>query len=186
MPLVPPRLKLNTIEVSVKTIEEKEETWMYVKSPREVYGVQGPFGIRQLRSLYQMGDIQDKTLMWTEGKTQWQPLGALPNLRFQLLPMPDVPNRKVTDLAANALKNPILPAPEEATIDASIPLQNEDKFHLFNTCARCGFVAVTHAPGQSDQNIETMLVVPKVNFHFLCVYEILPGLLWIGNEQSVE
>lgn len=76
-------------------------TWFFVQSPREVYGVVGPFSVIDLATMYKYGDINDDTYLWQEGQhddlgnEMWKALRDIVTLRFKIINVPDVPLRVV-------------------------------------------------------------------------------------------
>jgi hypothetical protein len=187
MPLIPPKIGASKLSASTSQSTSQavvEENWMYVMSPREVHGAKGPFPVDDMRYLYRMGEISDSTLVWTEGQPKWEKIGQVAKLKYQLITLPEIPSKKASELQIT-MDNPIPPSPTKEEALACEKMENVNKFHLANSCSRCGSVAVGHAVGQAEQLPDLSLIAGNaINFNIKFVSEIIPGFLWIGNHAA--
>jgi len=61
--------------------------WYYAVSNER----QGPLGTDEMVALRRAGSIQDETLVWTDGMTDWSPLRDTPLGQSPIPPVPGVP-----------------------------------------------------------------------------------------------
>lgn len=174
LPIVPPKSLKNEI------LEEDDEAWFFVQSPREQHGAVGPFMIDELRSYRRLGKLHDTTLMWTADFTNWKPLGTITSLKNKLLTLPPIPKRISAD---KRLDDPVVDIPAILSKDECTQLSTVNKFSSSMMCCRCGSAAMTHLPDTGEQRPD-FKVLRQAQGNFQGASEVIPGLLWIGNAST--
>ena len=179
IPVIPPRESLILNNTLPPDVDEKP-SWYMVLSPRETKGTAGPFSVPQLRQMYKHGDLNDKTLLWCEGETDWQQLIHQKVLRPKLIQLPILPPRIGSYNHELAVFDPIMALPPPSDMIKAVELPD---FELNKYCAKCGGIAVTHLPefGETEPDLFKLNTEVGTTTH---ASEILPGFLWIGNSGS--
>ncbi len=179
MPVIPPK---GSTETSGELPRNPDDvaSWFVVMSPREIRGIAGPFSVPQLRQMYKYGELEDKTLLWSEGEDDWHQLIHQRILRPKLLQMPLLPPRIGSYNAELAVFDPIMKLPSVAVVRGAIRLSD---FELSRNCVKCGGIATTHLPAEGEQIPDLFKCLDEVGTTQYAS-EILPGFLWIGNSGS--
>ena len=99
MPAIPRKKKVTNVTELIE--HDLKPTWFFVQSPREVYGVVGPFNVPDLQTMFKYGDIDDDTYLWREdqknplGEEMWLPLKEITHLRYKIVHVPEIPEKIV-------------------------------------------------------------------------------------------
>mgnify|MGYP006080630991 CR=1 FL=1 len=83
IPVIPPR-GINS-GFSHPEDHKTRALWFRIMSPREIKGIDGPYSEEELKHLYKKGELNDDTMMWSEGQRDWEQLLFLKELRPRLL-----------------------------------------------------------------------------------------------------
>lgn len=178
MPLIPPRTT-PTVNTVMKSSEDP--SWFVVISPRETRGLAGPLSIAQLKQMYKVGEITDRTLVWQEGEINWQQLVHHSFLRSQLIYLPILPPRVGNYNAELAVFDPIVDVPAQAA-ESLVPLE---QVRIEEACKQCGNIAAFHCSKLGEQIPDLFKCRTEVGTNEYAS-EVLPGLLWVGSSQAVK
>lgn len=178
MPLIPPRTT-PTVNTVMKSSEDP--SWFVVISPRETRGLAGPLSVAQLKQMYKVGEVTDRTLVWQEGESNWQQLVHHSFLRSQLMYLPILPPRVGTYNAELAIFDPIIDVPVKAA-ESLVPLT---EVTASKACKQCGNIAVVHSASLGEQIPDLFRCRAEVGTNEYAS-EVLPGFLWIGSAQAVK
>lgn len=179
MPVIPPKGSLET-NGELPRNPDDVASWFVVMSPREIRGIAGPFSVPQLRQMYKYGELEDKTLLWSEGEDDWHQLIHQRILRPKLLQIPLLPPRIGSYNAELAVFDPIMKLPSVSVIRGAASLPD---FELSKSCLKCGGIATIHLPMEGEQIPDIFKCLDEVGTTQYAS-EILPGFLWIGNSGS--
>eukprot|EP00981_Chlorochromonas_danica_P009016 scaffold2421_cov171-Ochromonas_danica.AAC.6 len=178
MPLIPPRTT-PTVNTLLKSSEEP--SWFVVISPRETRGLAGPLSVAQLKQMYKVGEITDRTLVWQEGEINWQQLVHHSFLRSQLIYLPLLPPRVGNYNAELSIFDPIVDVPMTAA-ENLLPLEETN---TTKACVQCGNLATVHNPTFNETIPDLFRCRQEVGTNEYAS-EVLPGFLWIGSSQAVK
>ena len=181
MPIIPPRL---TQPLHDMRHEDDKPSWYCVISPRETRGLAGPFSVLQLKQMFRVGTVTDKTLVWREGEDDWMQLINQNLLRSQLINLPIMPPRIGKYNAELAVFDPVLELPP-----TSLREEHSKHFKELETtrdCYFCGGMALYHLPpgiGITEQMPDLYKTREEVGTTEFAS-EILPGFLWVGTSKA--
>ena len=179
-PVIPPRI-LNS---GFKLPEDDREKarWFRILSPRETKGIDGPYSELELRLMYKTGDLNDNTMMWTEGQSDWEQLLFMKNLRPRMLQLPLMPPKVGEDMKAEAY-NPITSLPTEMDAMGAKPLES---MPMNLNCSRCGSIAVGHMGGVGANQADLTGLRKSLKMKGDGATECIPGLIWCGNSSAAK
>ena len=89
IPLMPPKNLTSGFVLPQDT--KDRHIWFRILEPREHKGFDGPYNEEDLRSMYKKGDLDDNTMLWSEGRRDWEQLLYMNDLRPRLLVVPVLP-----------------------------------------------------------------------------------------------
>jgi hypothetical protein len=111
-PILPPRMSIDESIDIIPPINDDKPIWFVVMSPRETKGIAGPWSLNHLKHLYSHQEINDRTLCWTEGDSDWRQLLFQKNLRPKLLKLPIIPPKIISYEEEIEIFNPVpVPVP---------------------------------------------------------------------------
>lgn len=177
MPIIPPRL---TMPTNAAPQTNDKPSWYVVISPRETRGLAGPYSVLQLKQMFKVGEVNDRTLVWREGEDDWQQLVNQSLLRSQLINLPILPPRIGNYNAELAVFDPVVELPKKSLVDTAILLLENDTSRL---CTHCGALATHQIPNHGEHIPDLFKCRDEVGTTD-SASEILPGFLWVGDSNS--
>jgi hypothetical protein len=135
------------------------------------HSIIGPKSVNDLRKLYKYKEIEDSTLMWSDGMSNWIELSRLHGLRFRLLNVPPVPPKSVKKEADNIVLS-------------HTDFEKFTNISMDKKCCKCGGVAVGHMKNSGEQLPDFISMREEVGVSSKVASEIIPGFLWIGNSSA--
>ncbi len=191
IPLMPPKNLTSGFVLPQDT--KDRHIWFRILEPREHKGFDGPYNEEDLRSMYKKGDIDDNTMLWSEGRRDWEQLLYMNDLRPRLLVVPVLPPRISqavgVDVEHEAF-NPILTAPTPGDASGAKPLDpflNASTMNMHTCCSRCGSVAVGHMPGVGEAQVDMIGLRQSLTFQNKdMASEVVPGIVWCGNASAAK
>lgn len=190
VPPMPPK-ELATAGFSLPPEIKDKYMWFRILEPRETRGFDGPYNEEDLRFMYKKGEIDDETMLWAEGRRDWEQLLYMDDLRPRLLQVPLIPPRisKGTDLEHEAF-NPILTAPKKDDASGAKPLDPFLNVHAMEPrfcCSRCGSQAVGHMAGVGEAKIDMVGLREGYTIqNAQMASEVVPGIIWCGNSSAAK
>ena len=192
VPLMPPK-NTTTAGFVIPQDTKDRHIWFRILEPREHKGFDGPYCESDLRFMYKKGDIDDDTMLWSEGRRDWEQLLYMNDLRPRLLVVPMLPPRisqaKGKDAKYEAF-NPIITAPEPGDASGAKPLDpflNVNTMNMHTCCSRCGSIAVGHMPGVGEAKVDMLGLRQSLSFQNKdMASEVVPGIVWCGNSSAAK
>ena len=118
-PPMPPK-EMDTAGFVVPTDTKEKYMWFRILEPRETRGFDGPYNEEDLRQMYKKGEINDETMLWAEGRRDWEQLLYMDDLRPRLIQVPLIPVRiSKGKTLENEAFNPILTAPHKDDVSGA-------------------------------------------------------------------
>ena len=179
-PVIPPKSQHKGF--ALPEDERDKARWFRILSPRETKGIDGPYCEEELRRMYKLGDIDDNTMFWTEGQTDWEQLLFMTALRPRLIPKPMLPPRPGKEQTAEAY-NPITALPDK--LDA-INAEAFVSMPMHQHCSRCGTIAVGHMRGIGENQVDMLGLRKTVGGDSKTMSEVVPGLLFVGSSGAAK
>ena len=194
IPAIPRKKKLTN--VTQMTDADRKPTWFFVQSPRETYGIVGPFSVPDLQIMYKYGDIDDDTYLWQPeqknhiGDEMWLPLREITHLRYKIVHVPDIPEKMLIS-SEQARGNPY--ADVMALNDRMREGRDQiDRFDPSTACSQCGSPATCYIPKDLYDPENQRMKIPDIAVlrggagSTKACSETVPGYLWIGTAQSAK
>jgi hypothetical protein len=180
-PVIPPRLQAGK-GFTVPDDDQHVHKWFRILSPREQKGIDGPYNEIELKLMYKMGDLNDNTMIWCEGQTDWEQLLFMKNLRPRLIQIPIMPPKSGEDIEAEVY-NPITALPDK--LDA-INAKALNSMPMNLSCSRCGSVAIGHMSGVGVNQVDFVGLRKSAPMKNNLASQIIPGLLWVGSSAAAK
>ena len=186
MPAIPRKAKVTNVTELIE--HDLKPTWFFVQSPRETYGVVGPFNVPDLQTMFKYGDIDDDTYLWQEdqknhlGEEMWMPLKEITHLRYKIVHVPEIPEKIVLS-SDQAAGNPFT---GKLTSEMKDGREDIDRFEPSAACTFCGGPASHYVPrdliaeaGADPDRVPEINVLRHASGSTKACSETVPGFLWV-------